>query len=558
VTPDGPRDAGRAARRRTGRGGGAVGVRVKEAAPGTDILTMRWDRAVPVVCAALALPTALAVGTPLAAVTYLAGMATIVGGLWWGAARCSPGARRGWFLVAVTVSLDLVGDTLQRVRDALGVVAQGATPSDPIWLAGYLTLIAAVVVMLRGRGLDGDVVREIGLDALVLTAVSAIITWRLMILPGLAGETFDVAALVNVMYPVGDVVTVALGVMMLLAPGRRGPPGAMLITCLLGSFGMDCLYAVQATVLPGLDSERLDAALLVLNSLLAAAALHPQASRLARPGTAAGRARELHRWRVVLLGVALVAMCLIEALPARGGTLDGVMLGACTTVASVSIVVRFYGVVRDRELAQAALVHQATHDLLTGLPNRALLVDRLAQAALVHRDGTGPGLALLYLDLDGFKEVNDTWGHASGDALLRTVAHRLLTCVRPGDSVARMGGDEFVVLCPGAAREDAAVLAARIVATVRQEVVLVHGTDEIRVRIGVSVGVVTSPATDAGLAADPTDPTGPAGPVDPDALLRAADAAMYAAKSGGGGIRAADLIGRPRTALDDAPARVRP
>jgi GGDEF domain-containing protein len=99
----------------------------------------------------------------------------------------------------------------------------------------------------------------------------------------------------------------------------------------------------------------------------------------------------------------------------------------------------------DLEVAQAALVEQATHDALTGLPNRALLVDRIDQA-LSHAARSGRSIAVLFVDLDRFKHVNDTHGHAAGDIVLRRVAEQLLALVRPMDTVARIGGDEFVVL----------------------------------------------------------------------------------------------------------------
>src|SRR6202023_720774 len=95
----------------------------------------------------------------------------------------------------------------------------------------------------------------------------------------------------------------------------------------------------------------------------------------------------------------------------------------------------------------AALMKQATHDALTGLPNRALLVDRIDQA-LVHSQVSGGCTAVLFIDLDRFKQVNDTKGHAAGDTVLRRVAEQLVAALRPTDTVARIGGDEFVVLAP--------------------------------------------------------------------------------------------------------------
>jgi PAS domain S-box-containing protein len=119
--------------------------------------------------------------------------------------------------------------------------------------------------------------------------------------------------------------------------------------------------------------------------------------------------------------------------------------------------------VADLQDAQAALTLQATHDALTGLPNRGLLVDRIDQV-LSHAKRSGRCTAIMFVDLDGFKQVNDTQGHAAGDAVLQGIADSLSSFFRPMDTVARLGGDEFVVLAPELENHLAAVdLGARLV-----------------------------------------------------------------------------------------------
>jgi diguanylate cyclase (GGDEF)-like protein/PAS domain S-box-containing protein len=177
-------------------------------------------------------------------------------------------------------------------------------------------------------------------------------------------------------------------------------------------------------------------------------------------------------------------------------------------------VVGLVGISRDiTELKRAEdrLRHLALHDSLTNLPNRTLLHERVASAFGLGADPPRP-LALLLLDLDHFKEINDAFGHHRGDALLAEAADRLLGVVRPGDTVARLGGDEFAVLLPGADKEEAGRVSAAIRATLDAALTI----DGQQLRVGASVGIALAPAHG-------TDGT---------TLLRRADMAMYAAKRG--------------------------
>jgi diguanylate cyclase (GGDEF)-like protein len=169
--------------------------------------------------------------------------------------------------------------------------------------------------------------------------------------------------------------------------------------------------------------------------------------------------------------------------------------------------------VSARRAAEAKIVHMARHDALTALPNRNFLLERLDQAiAQLGRDGGH--CSVLFLDLDRFKAVNDTLGHAAGDMLLRTVAERLQSCVREVDTVARLGGDEFAVVQSGLDRpEDGAVLARRIVQVLGEP----YDIGGHRVSISTSVGISVAPA-DGTLS---------------QKLLKNADMALYKAKADG-------------------------
>ena len=168
-----------------------------------------------------------------------------------------------------------------------------------------------------------------------------------------------------------------------------------------------------------------------------------------------------------------------------------------------------------RKSREAELEHQVLHDVLTGLPNRVLLQDRLRQAIRLGKRQNLP-FALFLMDLDRFKEVNDTLGHASGDVLLSQVAHRLAGELRSSDTMARLGGDEFAVILPGIDAAEGAEQAARKLLTALHQPFEVNGE---KLHVGGSIGVVLFPEHGR----------------DNDTLLRRADVAMYGAKRAGGG-----------------------
>jgi diguanylate cyclase (GGDEF)-like protein/PAS domain S-box-containing protein len=178
----------------------------------------------------------------------------------------------------------------------------------------------------------------------------------------------------------------------------------------------------------------------------------------------------------------------------------------------VGSLVMLSDVTQDRAVEQE-LRRQALHDALTGLPNRALLSDRLENALARRGRSLARPVALLFLDLDQFKMVNDSLGHDAGDLLLVEVAHRLQQAVRAGDTVARLSGDEFAVLCEDIDEANAVHLAERLRSRLTEAVDLAGH----RVFVDASIGIALSP------------------PHDPATLQRSADAAMYQAKSDGRG-----------------------
>lgn len=162
---------------------------------------------------------------------------------------------------------------------------------------------------------------------------------------------------------------------------------------------------------------------------------------------------------------------------------------------------------------RAVLAHQATHDALTGLPNRTLFLERL-EHALLRVPRSDQTHAVLFIDLDGFKAINDTFGHDAGDRVLVGAAERFHACVHAGDTVARLGGDEFVILLEDSEDSDAVCLVAeRLGSALMRPFLMSEGAVMVTASIGISLS--TSPE------------------VQPEDLLRCADLAMYQAKAAG-------------------------
>ncbi len=178
-----------------------------------------------------------------------------------------------------------------------------------------------------------------------------------------------------------------------------------------------------------------------------------------------------------------------------------------------------------RRAAEAKSRHQAMHDVLTGLPNRPLFLDRLEHAIARFRRDHG-SCVVLFIDLDGFKAINGSYGHAAGDQILVVTAHRLTSLLRPGDTVARFSGDEFVVLCENATASGGLRIAERLKDTLGAPVRLpplaargaVASAPARTATVGASIGVAVARQGD-----------------DPELILQRADAAMHEAKSSGSG-----------------------
>nr|WP_221381826.1 GGDEF domain-containing protein [Actinoplanes polyasparticus] len=455
--------------------------------------------------------SAVAPGTAAAHWSYLAVFAALVALAWLRLRTLRGPTRSGYAFIVAALSVWLTGDLLFDALTWTFGETDTVTPSDLLWIAGY-PLLAAGLVRLTQLRAPGRL-REGMLDGLVMATVMAWLCWQFVILPAAEHERLSLQIVVSAFYPFGDVLLFAATAILVLTPGtKRGPTpylvGALALT-LIGDIGISTLPELFPGLSETLQTDRLDGVLLLANSLLVAAVVHRDADRIA---DRVSREQRLHPARVVFLGIALVVLPTTAGLHSLETTLSRVSLVVSVVLMTTLVLVRFVLVVREQERIRAALAHQAGHDQLTGLANRPTL-HSLLEHTLSGPRGDGFGPVLFYLDLNGFKEVNDRHGHAAGDAVLVEFARRLEAALRPGDVAARLGGDEFVVLAGDVdGDQDARLLAERLRGLAAEPVR--QGTD--LYPIGVSVGLAA-----AGHLDQP----------DADALLAVADAAMYAEKS---------------------------
>jgi diguanylate cyclase (GGDEF)-like protein len=372
--------------------------------------------------------------------------------------------------------------------------------------------VAAVAAAAAAAGLlitIHDLTPGRALDALFLAGIGAIVIglvgWVAVVhsLDGVLPTRLALQVLGPVVLDL-MVVGLALQALHLRARARQG---AWLLL-----LGWTLVLVTDASRLTAvIDGGRVDdrvaaTVLLLVVGLLGAAGLHPATTQAAEP--VVGPLTRLPRSQVALLGGAVVTGPLLLALGPELGGLHSVAL-PMSALLSLLVVVYLVRLVQGR----AILEHRAHHDELTGLANRTLFEDRAA-VAIAHARRTGGHSAVLFLDLDRFKTVNDSLGHAVGNRLLQAVAKRLRAATRAEDTVARLGGDEFVVLLPHLDDSgDAAQVAAKVLAGFDDPFML-NGH---RLFASPSIGIAVFPGDGA----------------DADALLENADIAMYRAKQEG-------------------------
>ncbi|GFJ78142.1 hypothetical protein Phou_023220 [Phytohabitans houttuyneae] len=424
-----------------------------------------------------------------------------------------------WYLLGAAGTTFLIGALLR----PWSVERMGwqALLGDAFTVSGYVLMALSLGGLLRARSV---MQRHAIIDGLIVCVGAGLATTLLLAIPAasIEGRPRVVSVLAG-LYPLFDVVLVLLLVSLAFTTSGRRPAYMLLLCGILLLLAGDLAYAIIGASGHLTGGRIIDVPFLLSCTAIGAAALHPSVADLTRPTSVPVQTWSLRRLLVIMPAM-LVPFLLIPLV--EHGHAEHVALAAGGTAMVALLVARAVAAVRDYADAQLKSEHQATHDPLTGLPNRLMLareIGRLLSTAPPPKTSSAEvAVWVLFLDLDGFKLVNDSWGHEAGDHLLVEVARRLRDTVPQPAMVARVGGDEFVVARLGT-RQETVTLVEQIMERLNAPVQV----SSAEVVITPSIGVV---GTTAGMAPVPA-----VAAVTAEALMRDADTAMYRAKSDGRG-----------------------
>jgi diguanylate cyclase (GGDEF)-like protein len=503
---------------------------------GRDNLTRTAWLGVPVVGALfivlfLALPT----GALEQSIVYdIAGL-TAIAGAFLGIRLHRPDGWQPWAVMALGQLSFVLGDIIWTYFAAIG---EDPFPSvaDAAYLLGYPLLALGLGIAIRRRVRGGD--RAGLLDGAILATGSVVVWWMFILGPLVeASDPDPLSFAIGVAYPIGDLLLLGLALSLVMTPGAKSASFRLLVANLVVLLVGDLVYSLQTIDGTYVDGGALDTVWLLGYTVFTMAALHPTMAVVFDPRPVA--VALLGPVRLALLGVAMLVGPALLAIGHSDGESIIAVVAVASAVLSVLVLVRLAGMVghlsRDierRTVLEAQLSYQAFHDPLTGLANRRRFIDAVGDAIRA-----GAGAAVLFVDLDDFKHVNDGMGHDAGDALLTAVGHRLVSAIRPDDLGCRIGGDEFAVLLPRTPSADEAEPVARRLLEALAAPVEIEGREIV---VPASIGVAAATIGER---------------LEIDELLRRADVAMYHAKAQGKN-RLATYSAAIDAPMDAAPAAV--
>ncbi|MBG0562096.1 GGDEF domain-containing protein [Actinoplanes aureus] len=420
------------------------------------------------------------------------------------AARRHPVLRKFMLLMAGSAAVSVAADVIFYVQALTLDEVPYPGIADAFYLASYPLMAMGLLLVIRRRtpGWDG----ASAIDAAIVAIGAGYLVFEFIIAPTwTGGGGHDLAAFVSLGYPVGDLMLIMVGARLMLGAGPRSASLRMIGGYLALVLVADTIYSIQQLNGTYQVANYLDGFWIASGFLLAAGVLHPSAPKLVSDSSAATPDATTGRL-VVLALAAMIAPTSMLVQVAKGSEPQVIAAAAVCNLLFLLVLVRMTGLVRAQRLA-------AITDGLTGLRSRRYFEEALGNEG-ARSDRYGQPLSMLLLDIDHFKNVNDTYGHNGGDRVLVEVTHRLQELIRPGDVVARYGGEEFAVLLPNTGPQQAWEIAERIRRGVSAAPIAV--AEQRLCRVTVSVGTAGMPAVGS-----------------TDELVLAADRALYAAKNAG-------------------------
>ena len=426
-----------------------------------------------------------------------------------GLRRHRPLLRWPWWAMVATGALWTVAGIVREASHATGDFTSGRSlVPDMFALPGYGLFGLALYGLLRSRGARGE--RGALLDGIMLGSGALLIVNEVLIVPTLdIRGTWLMARVAVAVYPAVSMGLLVLAARLAFSAGERPPALRLLLVGTISLLIGDVVFALGEVGMLVVPQSVLEVPYLLVPACIGSAILHPSIRSLA--STTRREVGTIGLGRLAAVAGALLTPIVVIAM-GEMSTGRAATTALCLVLALTAIA-RLAGAMKQQAVSEARLSHQANHDELTGLPSRLLIIEQ-TDAMLAVSHGTGDAVTLMFVDLDQFKLVNDSMGHGVGDQLLVLAAERIMRCVRAGDVVGRISGDEFIVVACGLDAPGAYGLAERIRRALSDGFYLDAG----EVFISASIGVASASGADHRDAAT---------------LIREADTAMYRSKDAG-------------------------
>ncbi len=427
-----------------------------------------------------------------------------------------PLRARSWIFLNVALVLFLLSEGSRGALETLGNVSESRSIlPDVLALPGY-TLLALGLMGFSQWSVWKERRAGIILDALLASLALILLVWIFVFQPFLHNNDVPLPVAVSLItYPSTSIFLLVVTFWVAFNPAQRNVPSLWLVVAAIaGLLVGDTAFMLEEIGVNSLPGNLINLPYALAYVMGGATALHPSMRTLTEPAPSECSAKPI-RGRIYPVAIALSLPTIVALHNPSASLSDRIVLAVLMIAMAVTTILCVVYAMRIAERSEQALAFQALHDSLTGLPNRRRMEEHLTDL-ITEPTIDNTNVALLYLDLDRFKLVNDTLGHRYGDLLLIEVAERLRAHVRPTDLVTRIGGDEFTIILSHVVSVSQAMdLAERLLVSLREPFIL----DGKPFHVSASIGLAFA-------SGDDTDAT-------VEALVRNADTAMYHAKQSG-------------------------